>query len=144
MGARGPHKKPTALKVLEGTLCPTRDKGRAKEPRPGGCPEPPAHLDAVAREHWDRVVPELVELRVARGVDEHALVLLCQAWSDLARLRGHLDPEGKLDLKLQYAINAARKSWTDLAGRFGLTPADRTKIETEGPTADEAAARFVV
>jgi phage terminase small subunit len=141
MGKRGPKPKPTPTLAIEGSLRQDRHKGRAKNPKPTGVPTPPDWLDKVAVDHWWSVVTELVSLKVAAAIDSHALALLCDAWSQYQRLR-KMKPEDPI--KHAYALNASRKSWIDIASRFGMTASDRTRIELDAETPEEAAEKFVV
>jgi P27 family predicted phage terminase small subunit len=133
MGARGPHPKPTAVLAMNGTLRQDRHGGRAKNPKAKGIPQPPAYLDEVALAHWNEVVPELVAIKAVKRVDQHVLIALCEAWSQYRSL--YDARTAALDkAKHSYAVSAARKSWTDLAARCAMTPADRVKVETDEPT----------
>ena len=63
----GTKPAPTALKLLKGT-----QKSRinhAEPPALAGFPDCPDHLDEVARQEWNRIVPELREMGVLSRID---------------------------------------------------------------------------
>jgi P27 family predicted phage terminase small subunit len=113
-----------------------RHAGRTRAPKFSGAPARPAGLSVDARKLWDLVVPELIAQRVATALDAPALEAMVTAWGEYKaaqRIKAH-DLDDKR--KRQMLANAALKSWRDLAAAFGLTPADRAKLEV-APHAEE-------
>jgi P27 family predicted phage terminase small subunit len=107
-------------------------------------PRRPPGLSPYAAGKWRYLVGKLMELRILSEIDGDALARYCR---ELARYR---------DLEIAYDRHAAAMArtpvadrWHDdrlialihksstrcdqLGGRFGLSPADRTKIQAEKP-----------
>lgn len=86
-----------------------------------------------ARAHWDLVVPELVRTGVAKAPDAPALAAMCEQWAEYENARAiEIEAHDIRGMRLrQMLMNGALRSWRDLAARFGMTPADRAKIEVD-------------
>lgn len=112
----GRPRKPSALRDLEGNR--SRTAIPKDMPLPG-VPLCPKSLQGKAIEHFQFVAAELSAIGVTKRLDTEALTLLADLW----RQYWACSDEG--DVKGMCAV-AAR--WMALAGRFGLTPADRAKI----------------
>src|SRR3954468_12698918 len=69
-------RKPTALKVLEGTFRKDRALANELQPTPGA-PVCPAWFDKIAVAEWARVVPELAARGVLSVIDGAALEGYC-------------------------------------------------------------------
>jgi phage terminase small subunit len=108
----GKRKKPTQLLKLEqGKVYASRYGDRDHEPQPDGVPIQPAELGEHGQEQWNRLVPRLIRLGVATDLDSDALYAMCQEWDRYCN-----------------GTHAALSNWMKLAGKFGLTPSDRTGI----------------
>jgi P27 family predicted phage terminase small subunit len=152
MGRRGPPPKPAKLKKLEGTYRKDRDAGgQALEPPPG-VPVRPKWLDKEASAEWDRVVPQLVELKVLTGLDGAALERYCVAHSNWVRAQRDVQKNGPVvktpfgpqknpNVKLAQDERAAARL---LAGELGLSPSarSRVKVPERPPDQDEAEVFF--
>jgi phage terminase small subunit len=84
-----------------------------------GIPEAPNVLTGKALEHFNFVSAELSAIGVTKRLDTEALTLMADLWDHYWKLSAVGDVKGMCAI-------AAR--WLALAGRFGLTPADRAKI----------------
>src|SRR5690606_15032073 len=81
----GPHnRKPTALKVLQGTARPDRVKKGEPKPRPIA-PEPPPGLDRFGKEAWRRLAPLLERQGLLTEDDAELFWAFCQTWSQLRK-----------------------------------------------------------
>src|SRR5215813_4818923 len=92
----GPPKKPSALKLLQGTF--RADRTSPNEPKPEiAIPDVPAHLSAEAKAEWERLAPELARLGLLSRIDRGALAGYCEAWSDFvdATRQCATTPDGK-------------------------------------------------
>ena len=159
MGRRGPAAKPTALKVLEGTFRPDRNRGEP-HPDPGIC-TCPSWLSKEAKAEWRYIVPRLTKLGLLTYIDKAALVSYCTAYADIQQTeriiaKGGFTIEcvkelknGELSIYLQQrpevAIrSAARATVKQFLAEFGLSPASRAKLNVtpkkEEDTSDRAAA----
>jgi phage terminase small subunit len=121
----GWNRKPTSLKVLQGTF--RADRANPLEPRlAAGRPPRPAWLSESARGHWRRLVEETEALGVLTPVDGIALAMLAQT----------------LDAYVQFhddwrARNAFSKLTLTLLREFGLTPASRGRVNVAARPAEE-------
>ncbi len=146
MGRRGPPKKPTALKRLQGN--PGKRPLPKDEPAPppadpklpDSMPVCPDFLDEAARAEWAEIVPQLVELKVLARLDRAALAAYCQAWSRwrMAELLlagdglTYMSATGVVKKHPAIAIAAeAQKLMRQFLIEFGLTPAARARLRLD-------------
>lgn len=160
MGRRGPPKKPTALRVIEG------NRGKRpinkNEPQPEvGMPPMPVELagDADAVAMWREVSPELYAVGVLTTVDGPALSAFCLAWAVFIKAQRRLNAQARNDDSVMAEgllvktksgniiqnpllgiANVARRDMLKAAAELGLTPAARANLEgakrgEEDPTA---------
>lgn len=122
-----------------------------REPKFDGAPKRPRHLKGEARKFWDHVVPQLAEKGVAAEVDAPALEMMAVAWAEYqaavaVKLEpwvvfvedefGDLVPQERhptlKDLRQrQMVICGWQRAWQEIASKFGMTPVDRAKLETD-------------
>lgn len=132
---------PTTLKLLNGTLNPTRANDR--EPRLAPClPDAPAHLTEEERAAWSRLGLLLEPLRVLTSADSAAFEMLVVAYVHHQRLAQSLreakalvyaskKQDGSLWIRQRPELAALAdvgRRLLVLLGRFGLTPADRARL----------------
>jgi P27 family predicted phage terminase small subunit len=127
---------PTAIKIMKGN--PGKRPIRKDEPQlEVQEPEIPAHLDEVAREEWERLVPILKQMRVLTIADRIALGNLCQAYSTLIAAQKNLAQAGLLyktrsgyiqQSPLLGIINQQVRIISSISGEFGLTPGARVRL----------------
>ena len=80
MGRRGPQRKPTKLKVVEGN--PGKRPINANEPDPEvKIPECPEFLDDVAKAEWNRIAPELEAYGLISELYRAVLAGYCNCYS---------------------------------------------------------------
>ena len=121
------RKKPTGLKVLEGTN--RRDRANEAEPAYdlAGDPGPPDTLrDGRAVQIWHELYGVLTSKHVLTVADRLALVELCNQQSEVDQIRrsgGQPGPGDKTQLRLMYV-------------EFGLTPSSRPKVSSVGERVD--------
>ena len=149
MGRRGPTPKPTAIKIAQGVR---PDRINNDEPRPdrlAASPDPPAHLDDVARELWNQLAPTLHQIGVLTSLDLPMLSVLCETAS-IVRAASTLLQAGVLSRgrRDQWVTNPAWRTYRDatalllsLAREFGLTPSSRSgiifRLELSPPSLDD-------
>ncbi len=126
MGERGPAPKPTALRLLHGDR---KDRINLHEPIPGSTDVlPPRALSDEEQAIWDRLAPDLI----SKGVLTHWDVDLF-----LSLIRYILLHERALDEVERGEVSSLRVAkeafshLVTLAGRFGLTPSDRSKLSID-------------
>ena len=126
----GRPRTPTVLKVLRGN--PGKRPLPKAEPRPAvGC-EPPASVlaDPVLLQEWQRHAPRLTRLGVLTEIDDDALAAMCVLQ---VKFRDMLEDERASPAALVNVSRELRALWA----RFGMTPADRSKVEVKGQDAAE-------
>lgn len=139
-GGRGPAPKPTALKVLHGDFKKNPQRRNDREPIPAGDVAPPVQLSGPARKEWDYLLPVLQRAKMITPADVHMLAEFCETVIvvRMARVAVMRVATGQLEI----APGAANPytSWsravhamTDLGGRLGLSPSDRTRLQVEQP-----------
>lgn len=145
MGKRGPAKKPTALRLLEGN--PGHLPINPREPMPprSGIVKP-AWLGQVASEHWDEHFDVLDRIGVFTRVDSATFARYCDLWEkwkaarDFITDKGTCYPiknfEGEVIGLQRYPqmndYNQLSQQITRLEQEFGMTPSSRTGIQTVG------------
>lgn len=142
---RGPPPTPTALKIARGNT-----RTSAGEPKPRRvAPKPPAHLSAEAAEQWPRLVRLLMPLGVLTEADGDALAAYCAAYARWADAERHLTEDGVIvksptgyPIQNPYlaVANKALEQMDRYLSKFGMTPADRTRVRVEA--AGEAKSHF--
>jgi P27 family predicted phage terminase small subunit len=162
---------PTHLKVVTGNR--GHRPLNENEPKPEAvAPDKPAHLSEVASRAWDATVAELSSIGVLARTDGMALEMLCEAyadhrsaceqieqtalfvksglsngdWSSCGRYYKTIGTVGAVMWRAHPAV--AMKSDADRRikawfASFGLTPADRTRIQANvNPEAEDPSAKY--
>jgi phage terminase small subunit len=130
-----PARKPTALKVLSGTLRPSRVNVNEPQPPPGAKPPPWLPRGGPARKAWNRLAPELTAVGVLKSTDADALALVCMAMAEYQE--AITDPVG------WRRSDAAAKRLAVLLRDFGLTPATRGRVEAVQLPANDPLAEWM-
>jgi len=134
------RKKPTALKVIDGTA--RKDRMNPDEPEFADLKsiEPPEQIadDELAREKWNELAPMLAGSGVLKVTDKDVLMLYCDAFSRYWQAKQELDEKGAtiihpvngLPVKNAAAmiVNEAFRQMTTAGSRLGLDPASRQGI----------------
>ncbi|MGE4190747.1 MAG: P27 family phage terminase small subunit [Thermoanaerobaculia bacterium] len=129
----GRPRKPTAQKIAEGTHRKDRDGNRA-DLVAGGKPQKPDWLNAAAAKFWDRWVPVLVDMQIAKEIDSVELANACFWWDqshEAAKALAKFKPNHPMYQVVLGSAIATRKQWLSAAAKFGFTPPDRTRIKVE-------------
>ena len=133
MGLRGPARKPTALRVLEGNR--SRRPLNSNEPKPkSGKVTCPRFLSPSAKDEWRRISPELTRLGLLTQVDRSALAIYASAWGDYVTACRHIEDEGFInkEKRINRWYTVKQKSCETLLkfGReFGLSPSGRSNLD---------------
>jgi P27 family predicted phage terminase small subunit len=153
----GRPRKPTALKLVTGTLRPDRFNSREPQPKRKR-PVMPATLSAGAKKAWRQFAKLLDELGVLTTADTAALGNLCEAAADLETARAALAARPGLTYEnVTAAGGVTHRAYPEVAlvrdaerrvhrwlAAFGLTPADRSKVSIADVGKDEdPAAKFL-
>jgi P27 family predicted phage terminase small subunit len=137
---RGRPRKPSYLKVLQGTARP--DRMNEQEPEPEVCiPTPPEIVasDQIANEAWRRLGRQLVAVRGITVVDWMAFESLCIEYARYCRANDAIKRTGEMKMiktKSGYMMqnpylsisNNAFKNWYRMAVEFGITPSSRSRV----------------
>lgn len=143
-------RKPTKSKALANTLQPCRTN-RAEPHLPITRPLPPAHLSETARTAWAGFAPILERMQVLTEADAAALERLCEVYAETLTLQEIIKTEGRLyetttrDGSKMIRSHPAVAMLADADRRlamylqkFGLSPADRSRVSASGPDAPES------
>jgi len=141
MGKRGKPPLPSSVIDIRGGA---RHYHRKKEdlelePNPNpNIPPCPDHLDAVAKEEWDRVVEEIEALGIVTNLDMSVLASYCNSYSRWVRATTKVNEEGyfytlpngyqQQNANLSIA-NKAEEMMLRAAGKLGFTPSDRSQVK---------------
>lgn len=126
----GQNKKPTVMKVLEGTY--RADRATENEPMPDPIKIPPLMpegLNPLAQKEWEKMTLELTKIGMLTEIDTSQLAAYCQEigsyWECEAVRKLGTQQENKEKFEMaQKHLKAAK----DLAIQFGFTPAARSRI----------------
>lgn len=142
-----PPKKPRALKLVSGER---KDRINDDEPIPSEMEiVPPEWLSPAALAIWaEPLTGDLIAKKVLTAWDVDAWARLCAARAVFVEAQGHLEDEGRViaqpvfdrNGRQQEGFRTVRNEWVAiardaeaeidrLAGRFGLTPADRGALK---------------
>jgi P27 family predicted phage terminase small subunit len=143
-------KKPIELLKQSGSYRPSTHGVHHPEPsKPNKTPDPPSRLNRYAREEWRRIVKELENLDLLRTLDLGALSLLCEQYGraleiDLT-IRQEYGSWGKYLKKISYQNDIQRKAYDTALefyykhlGKFGISPAERSRIKLSDSETKEA------
>ena len=100
----------------------------------------PDELSEVARKHWAKIRPMLVESGVATNLDRGSMILLCETWATFlqamasVRSTGILiqSPSGPVRNPYLSVVQESTKALTRLFTEFGMTPAARSRVTSTG------------
>lgn len=136
----GRRPTPTHLKILAGN--PGKRPLPKEEPKPEiVAPDPPEWLEGEALREWDRIVPELLKLKLISELDRTGVVAYCVAYDRYVSANMDIRTLGSIiittngNIIQNPAVGIANTS-VDIMRKFliefGMTPASRTKVSTPG------------
>ncbi|MDA0780663.1 MAG: phage terminase small subunit P27 family [Rickettsiales bacterium] len=140
----GRKKKPTNLKVVQGTF--RKDRSNPNEPKPEPVkkvPPPPAWLDEEGRKEWKRVAKELFNMGLLTPVDMTALEAYCTVYSRWKKAEEDIDKTGITFTYInREGVEMRRKNpsiaiadesmklMRSFLSEFGMTPSSRSKVSS--------------
>ena len=149
----GRKNKPKAIKLIEGNRGKRRLKNEPKfEPALIPCPTY-LESDEIAKEEWNRIVPELNKLGLLTSVDKATLELYCTQYSIYRQALEKLDQEGLLTKNIRNGDKAnpaaaiareAAKIIKSVAVEFGFTPSSRGRIDIKPPSLDDEFEKMLI
>ena len=138
----GQNRKPTVMKVLEGTY--RADRAMPNEPKPEVLVIPPPMPDGLnewAQQEWEKMTLELTKIGMLTTIDSSQLAAYCNElgnYWECEKLRKEVRPTNETDDAKEAAETFHKnyfdmaqkhlKAAKDLAVQFGFTPASRTRI----------------
>jgi phage terminase small subunit len=136
----GAPRKPTALKVLNGSAAHDKKRLNAEEPQLDPLavvPLPPAAMPLAgrARAAWDNLAAQAVKMRVLTDADLLSLALTCRAIAEYEAAR-------RDDMAWRRADAAWKRAMAGL-GKFGLNPSDRTRVHATQKANDNSMAALM-
>lgn len=146
----GRPRTPTALKLVKKTLQPCRTN--KKEPRPNRViPSPPEHLSDAAKIAWGKASVILDRMAVLTEADGIALEEVCETYAELVECRKLLasEEDGRTyetvgdsgtmirTHPLVGQIADASRRLAMWLTKFGMTPADRSRVSSVGEDKDD-------
>ncbi len=131
----GRKRKPTAQHRLEGTYNATDHGDRIDEALSLGTPEKPQCVtdDSEASNLWDLVVSG-THPGMQASIDAPQLESMCFWWSQFRHYSRTMRlPTADIDeeRKLMILAKDAWKSFSTIAGQFGMTPSERAKLQLQ-------------
>ena len=152
----GRRPTPSHLKLVTGN--PGKRALNKAEPQPRReLPSPPAHVSAQARLAWGRLCTLLDRMGVLTEADAFALERLAELYADIVDLSAAVAAEGRTYESATESggtivrprpevamLSDADRRFRAYLIEFGLTPAARSKVKTDGdaPAKQDAAATY--
>jgi P27 family predicted phage terminase small subunit len=143
----GRKKKPTALRIAEGSIRPSRHDPEA-EPQyreVAEMPEPPGDLDAAGRGVWFELGAKLAAAKVLTEGSLGAFAMYCRCIDEIAACDHEIERDGRTvftkgGMRI-HPLAIERHKWIDRKARyesqFGLTPATKAGLRVTGDSADD-------
>ena len=139
-----PTRKPTALKVLQGTNRKSRAKNEPK-PKPLFPHEPPEYFSEDSRNHWNKLKRLLEPLGLLAETDLGQFTALCSAFGrgtqadrELSTEPLTVETDGKVAKNPLIQISRdAWESYSRLSRRFGLDPSSRGGLDIKKADLDD-------
>ncbi len=146
----GRPKKPTKLKLVQGTLRKSRTNENEPEPEPvSEVPRPPSYLTKYAKKLWKTLAGELVEKGILTVVDLPALEVCCEAYGQYRAaheavfrpvdketgkrtkrtLAGYMEGKNSQTMPEYMSMTKAFYYFKAYLIEFGMTPASRGRID---------------
>ena len=158
MGARGPAKKPTQLKLIQGNPGRRKLNDDVKLETGNEVPKPLTHLDKTAKKEWKRLAPVVFKAGLLTDGDLAAFGAYCSAFSSwyhaeknlqstLSENGGHLtfttDKGYQQQIPEVGIANQARLNMVKIAREFGLTPSARAGIPAVEQNEESSIMEFI-
>lgn len=134
------HSTPTVMRIAQGNPSQRPLPGNEPQAERGAPPMPP-FLSVRAQDVWNSAVPVLLKLGTLTVADGDALTAYCETYVTWRLAQESIDkdgiivdtPHGKKKNPAVSVADGALKQLRSLMGEFGLTPASRTRIQSNNP-----------
>ena len=130
--ARGRPRKPTELKILQGTFRKGQDTPLTLIPDLSGEVERQSFPDHAARQMWNTVVQKLIDSDVLKPTDVPMARSMCEFWG-LYCASHKLASKNPTDPGARTAVCSYWQRFEQAASRFGMTPSDRSRLRLDKP-----------
>ena len=131
--ARGRPRKPTELKVAQGTYRADRDGPRPEDlPNLDGEIERQSFPNHAARQMWNTVVQQLIDAGVVKPTDVPMARSMCEFWG-LYWSSYKLASKNPTDPAIRVAVCSYWTKFEQAAARFGMNPSDRSRLRLDKP-----------
>ena len=138
----GRPKTPTKLLRINGGFDKRRHSDRDTEPQPEGAAQKLAPLTGEALACWDYYWRRLTALGLATEVDSAELTAMCVWWGEFRNWQS-LTGEGVNEYRRIVGMATTYKQFRTIAGKFGLTPQDRTGLTGITRTTDDELSELI-
>lgn len=132
-----PKPQPTQLKLLKGN--PGKRKIEPDEIKPVvNIPNPPNHLDVVAKTEWKRISESLYNLQILSDIDRSALAAYCASYSRWVKSENKIKKQGMvitttngnmIQSPFVGIANKAMMIMHKFLVEFGMTPSARVGLK---------------
>ena len=132
-------RKQTAVKRLQGTLQPCRDRKVPEADVLAKVPAPPKHLTKKAAAVWRQLAPYLHKAKLLTEADLVAFELGCSAFAEYLEADAYIREHGSSYLagtmrRAHPEVLQRSDAWKRaraMLGEFGLSPQSRMRIDSE-------------
>jgi len=125
------NKKPTNLKILQGSF--RKDRSKPGEPKPAILADlrPPAWMDRHAKTFWRKQAPKLVAMGILTEIDTDLLAVAAETystWRKATDLFRNMSPDHEHYRTVRVEREHAATELRRMLGEFGMTPASRSRV----------------
>jgi len=134
--SQGRKPLPTHLKVVRGTLRPSRSNSNEPKPKADAI-RMPSGMSPLAKKHWSAVCKQLKDAKIMTNLDVPALAMYCEAyatWKDatdkITTIGAVVKGPNGYPVRSPYLM-VAQKSFEQMRSmltEFGMTPSSRSRI----------------
>lgn len=140
MATRGRPRKPTAIKILDGTF---REDRHGSEPNVDALkklPNPPSSLGKEGKSRWKIEGAKMMDKGILAETDLPALEVYCSAWDEVRHCEKVLAEQGEYFFRDNGTMSAhpairrkgeAQDRIRAYQREFGMTPSSRTGVKVE-------------
>ncbi len=129
----GRPRKPTEMKVLEGTYRHDRDGPLPEDfSQLDGEIATPEFPDPAALEMWNTHIQQLIDAGVVKPTDVPLAISMCELWG-LYRHAYEAARKSPTDQDTRVALCSYWTKFEQASARFGMNPSDRSRLRLDKP-----------
>ena len=143
---RGRKRKPSHLKVIQGTARADRQNPNEPQPKvPDDVPRPPRHLKPMAKAFWKANAPDLYNTGLLTQIDLVAFESMSACYANWRAALDHIEQHGYSYVNDKGQIvknpmvsvyNSTDRELLSWLAHFGMTPSSRSGISVKLPDND--------